>query len=1070
MRTTRSHCDQEILCALAIPLLLCAIAAHGATPSTANTRPALRAAMVLSDATLPPLHLNSHSVNVEIHGRTARVITESVYHNSTPRDVEATYIFPLPEGATIERFTMWMDGEPVEGKVAEKERARRTYVGIVNRGKDPGLVEQIAEGVFQYRIFPVKAQSDQKIRMEYSQVLPLSTAGDSLQFTYPLLNQSPRGAKETVARNFVVAVTMEMEGAIASIESPTHTISKRITPGEPAKGNASIEEAYSGLDRDFSLNITLKERAGPLSSLAFRPVTSSSDAPEEGTVMLFITPQLPEGEVLPPKDVVLVMDTSGSMEGVKIVQARNALLQALDRLRTGDRFAIVTFSDVTTCFRTSWSNVNAGEIAEARQFVAALAPGGGTNIEAGIRSALSYPLQPGRLKQVLFATDGMPTIGNTNVNALSDLVSSGNGQAEARFFTFGIGYDVNTVLLDRLSTRTRGDRVYVRENENIETKVARLCDKINAPVLSDVTVEFSSNLQVDQVYPPVPGDLYLGRQTVIAARYKSPGTGRVIVRGKRNGNDVVIQAPLDLPEKTLQATSYLPRQWALRKVGFLLDQMRLNGENKELKDEVIRLGTLHGIVTPYTSYLALERPDRDRFDAESKRLNQNNAGLSPSDHFETIHKEGAFGNPGTSDIVGAGGAGTGSGWSAGNGAGVDTAAGNGTFGQRSGGGRRLMVKRHGGSRATENGTDAALRWLASCQEADGHWNSRKYGTKERVDTAVTSLALLAFLGAGHTEKVGEYSPNVQRAVAWLLAQQNADGRILDLNEERATIDETIPTVALSTLALAEAAAMSNMPQTRTAAQKAVDYCTLKFQSRREKDFDGFGFTEGGKPNLPATVWFTSALKSAKVAGLKIDAANFDGIISYLDRVQQKQAGDVVLYPFAEGEEQPRLAGRLAAMGTVARSLLGWKSAELTPSAQHISTLIPKPEWNDQSDLQTWYFMTLCMFQQGRDLWKNWNDALKPTLLNNQEKQGDLGGSWLAAGPMKDHFGRVGATALSALNLEIYYRYVALRSSEPAARAAGAPARVAPAAPSGKAAVDYSEYIRDLIDGNVPQKP
>jgi Ca-activated chloride channel homolog len=219
-----------------------------------------RSRMVLADRGLPPLHLKSHLVNAAITGRIAKITAESVYRNDSSRELEATFVFPLPEGATVERFTMWMNGEPVEAKVAEKDRARATYESIVNRRKDPGLIEQIGDGLFQMRIYPVLPNSDQKVRIEYSQVIPMNQNGKALLFSYPLACDAPRTPEASIVQDFVVALTLDMEGPIASLESDTHRISRHIDANQKHKARVSIEEGLATLDKDFVLKIALEKR------------------------------------------------------------------------------------------------------------------------------------------------------------------------------------------------------------------------------------------------------------------------------------------------------------------------------------------------------------------------------------------------------------------------------------------------------------------------------------------------------------------------------------------------------------------------------------------------------------------------------------------------------------------------------------------------------------------------------------------------------------------------------------------------------------------------------------------
>ena len=433
------------------------------------------------------------------------------------------------------------------------------------------------------------------------------------------------------------------------------------------------------------------------------------------------------------------------------------------------------------------------------------------------------------------------------------------------------------------------------------------------------------------------------------------------------------------------------------------------------------------------------------------------------DHFETISldrpdTQSAFGNPdaqmfhsvqgnsepeggggmgGSSldDLLGAGGAaspGSGGGWGGGHGTGigVGSGAGRGSFGNRNGGGRKLMVRRHGGSAATESAVDKALQWLAYHQEADGHWDTKKHASTFKSDTAMTSLSLLAFLGAGHTEKVGQYRNNVQRAVAWLKSKQDANGRPYDATDEdngegKAAYGPGY-SCAMATMALSEAAGMANLKETREAAQKAVNYCTEIHQNGTgPSEKLAWRYRARDNQDISVTGWFIMALKSAKVAGLQVNHASFEGAARFLDKVELKDIpGDNGYGPCVRYAYQPGLVispYRNAAIGILGRQFLGWEKEKLQGGVEWFVKTGGVPSYGAM-DLYFWYYGTLAVFQQGGDVWNRWNEALKKALVDNQCANGDDTGSWAPKGIYSESWGRVGQTALSALSLEVYYRY------------------------------------------------
>ncbi|MFH0910401.1 MAG: trypsin, partial [Planctomycetota bacterium] len=208
----------------------------------------------------------------------------------------------------------------------------------------------------------------------------------------------------------------------------------------------------------------------------------------------------------------------------------------------------------------------------------------------------------GRLPLLLFLTDGLPTIGETDIETILKHANDRNS-GKARVFSFGVGYDVNTHLLDRLVENHRGERTYVKPEEDIEVKVSNLYEKIASPVLTDLSIE-CEGVRLYDLYPKAIPDLFRGSQLTLLGRFEGQGARRVVLRGKVNGKERSWSIEQDFSNAT--GASFLPALWAMRKVGYLLDEIRLHGENAELKDEVTRLGKRYGIATPYTSFLVVE--------------------------------------------------------------------------------------------------------------------------------------------------------------------------------------------------------------------------------------------------------------------------------------------------------------------------------------------------------------------------------------------------------------------------------------------------------------------------------
>ncbi|MCZ7647147.1 MAG: terpene cyclase/mutase family protein [Planctomycetota bacterium] len=353
--------------------------------------------------------------------------------------------------------------------------------------------------------------------------------------------------------------------------------------------------------------------------------------------------------------------------------------------------------------------------------------------------------------------------------------------------------------------------------------------------------------------------------------------------------------------------------------------------------------------------------------------------------------------------------------------------GGGKYGTRFGGDKNRALRNGGGGPATEDAVKNALRWLAKHQEPDGHWDTSKYASRYKTDTACTGFALLAFLGAGHTEKVGEFKDHVRRATKWLISRQQDSGLVFDSTDAGGHRGTGYPH-AIAGMALAEAAGMGRSEVTKAAAQKAIDYSVNVHQQGDGSEKLGWRYQPKSPADLSVSGWFVMQLKSAKAAGLHVDPGSFEGAIRFLDSVEHKAADAYggSTYWYQTTNEHAASAHRLTAIGTLCRQFLGWKKEDLEGSVNLFVNKGGVPKWDANGssvDLYYWYYGTLCAFQQGGPAWKDWNEAMKKAFCENQRQGGDEDGSWDPVGAYSDNWGRVGQTALGCLCLEVYYRYL-----------------------------------------------
>jgi hypothetical protein len=357
----------------------------------------------------------------------------------------------------------------------------------------------------------------------------------------------------------------------------------------------------------------------------------------------------------------------------------------------------------------------------------------------------------------------------------------------------------------------------------------------------------------------------------------------------------------------------------------------------------------------------------------------------------------------------------------------------GCFGYRGGGGRKRAVARFGGSKATESAVEAALRWLARHQESEGYWDMSKWGGgSKRGSLAMTGLATLAFLGAGYTHRTGKFRDNVHRAINWLVSQQHDNGGLLGKDIEFRNKHWDGYCHAMASMALVEAYGMTRDPDFKEAAQKTVDYTVDVHQV----PYGGWRYEPRQAGDISHTGWFIMQLKSAKVAGLQVDGAAFQGGMKFVGSVLSPASGRSTYVAggasahFKQVKSAPGRPDRRTAINMVCRLFMGVpRDDELLKLSARYPAAFP-PKWGEE-DFYYWYYGTLACFQMGGDTWKTWNTTLKPTLVDNQRKGGPLDGSERDVDGSWDYerdsygrkCGRTYTTALGALCLEVYYRYL-----------------------------------------------
>jgi Ca-activated chloride channel family protein len=535
------------------------------------------------------LAIKYHHVDIQIKDQVATTRVDQVFVNDNPWTAEGTYIFPLPQGAAVSDFVMWVDGKAVHGEILEADEARTIYDDVVRRMKDPALLEYVGRKALKASVFPIPPGEERKIELEYSQILPVENG--LVHYIYPL---STERFSSRPLEDLVVRAQIESREPLKAVYSSRHEVS--IDREDDYHALLGLEQSDVLPDRDFELFYTISSEKIGLNLLSFK------EEGQDGFFLLLAAPDVKVNEEeIVVKDIILVLDTSGSMQGEKMDQAKEAARYVLDHLNPLDRFAIVSFATTTRSFSPSLEP--AAQADKGKDFLDRLEAMGSTDINRAMIEAVGLAEEV-RPTTLIFLTDGLPTEGVTVTGAILDNVAR-EAPDNVRIFSFGVGDDVDTDLLDQISLDHGGTSTYVRPGEEIDEEVSAFYHKVKIPVLSDLSLDWG-DIIVDQVYPQRIPDLFAGSQLILLGRYREGGPAKITLKGMVNQEERSYTYE-DLSFRKEGGDDFIPRLWATRAVGYYLTQIRLYGEKQEWIDSIVSLSTRYGIITPYTSFLVQEK-------------------------------------------------------------------------------------------------------------------------------------------------------------------------------------------------------------------------------------------------------------------------------------------------------------------------------------------------------------------------------------------------------------------------------------------------------------------------------
>ncbi len=565
--------------------------------------------------------MTGYHVTGTVHDNAAELTYRIVFRNPTDRRLEGVLMVPLPADATLSGFSMVIGGKETKGELLEATQASAIYQAIVSRAIDPGLLELVGERMFRARVFPIEPRGEIVATLKMTQMLPKS--GGLVTLSIPMKSaRFLQGEGGRTSASLDVRTSRPLRTIVAS------TPDARVTRDGERGAQIRYEQGDAGL-QDLSLTFSMREDPLAAGVLAYR------ESGEDGTFLLTLAPRLESPAKAGPKAVVFVVDRSGSMtEGGKMEQARKALSWCVDALNPQDRFGIVDFA-------TDWNALDEAALltatpenkARAKRYIERMDAAGGTNIEAGLDQGLKLLAGAGEATPMLFfMTDGVPTIGQTDPAALLRKAAEANRSLRARVFSFGVGSDVNTLLLDKLADAGRGARDYVAPSEDLEAKLSALYQKVSRPALTDVKLEWKG-VETSQVYPKNVPDLFHGGELALYGRYPAGGKGTLVVTGKAGGKPARFEFPVELPNDAPK-NEFLPKLWATQRIAHELDAIRMSGRpaDPEVVASIVKLAKKHGIVTPYTSYLVTEEGTDMRIanEAAARRFSALSAGAAGS--------------------------------------------------------------------------------------------------------------------------------------------------------------------------------------------------------------------------------------------------------------------------------------------------------------------------------------------------------------------------------------------------------------------------------------------------------
>jgi len=562
-----------------------------------------------SSSAYEKMWIKTIDVDIDIQDQVAVTHVDQIFYNEMNTSVEAIYMFPLPENAMITSLVYWFNGDRYIAEIRERAEAVAAYNERLSQWLDPALLEYLGDNLFRLSVVPVNAHTEVRTEITYVELLDYNFGVNHYKYLLNTLELSSQPL-ETVH----VSLESNSQSPYKYFRSPSHENSSSTLVTKISDFNYTIEfgdENYFP-DKDFLLEFETKRDDVQFNILTYTPIEEDSMG-EDSFYTLWITPpdSVTEDEII-PKDIIFTADVSSSMDGKRINQLKQSLDEFLDLLSPNDRFNIITFGTHIGKFKPDLVQANSSNIQAAHDFVFQIYALGMTNISSALDSSMSQSFGDQTSNNLIFLTDGRPTIGITEIDSIINFTTEMNTMG-IRLFSFGIGDNLSRTLLTNLSLQNNGYSTYISSDDSIALLVNNHFSRISKPIISDLNLDYGGFVTFDK-YPKIFSDLYWGTQTMEMGLYSSGGMTNITLSGMIKSEDVTFLKNVEFP--STGGYRFIPRLWAKSKINHLLDLIDIYGESDELIEQITELSLTFQILTEYTAFYS----DPDLTDVEDNNL------------------------------------------------------------------------------------------------------------------------------------------------------------------------------------------------------------------------------------------------------------------------------------------------------------------------------------------------------------------------------------------------------------------------------------------------------------------